>query len=319
MMDCIQATSSSGKRKLSHPEGTVHEDVHEGTRNSDADSCGTASPPFSVCIVGGGIAGLGAALALQQRGFRVTVFERDLLFEDRRQGYGLTLTNNPQGPLADLDILDECISRDCPSNAHWIFAPEGDVLGYYGRSFKSDAETSSSHRNTTAASQDSQIEGRGNLRIPRQNLRRMMLDRLRPGTVRWGMKLLDYDESEDGVKCYFQSTCIPQSSGKEETCHTDGNMMPTCEEKSYSSEVTKLEDNNEEIHADILVGADGIRSVVRQLRSRKIGALGNKQLIKESSPLNFVGVAVILGISTVSHPLINRQVCLLCCLCMNPQ
>jgi 2-polyprenyl-6-methoxyphenol hydroxylase-like FAD-dependent oxidoreductase len=84
--------------------------------------------------------------------------------------------------------------------------------------------------------------------------------------------------------------------------------MPNCEEKGDSSNTARLLDNIEEVHADILVGADGIRSVVRQLRSQKTGALGNKQLIKESSPLSFVGVAVILGISTVTHPLINRQV-----------
>jgi 2-polyprenyl-6-methoxyphenol hydroxylase-like FAD-dependent oxidoreductase len=306
VMDGIQATSTSGKRKLSHPEETVVKDVHDIT--VDVESRDTANPPFSVSIVGGGIAGLGAALALQKKGFLVTVFERDLLFEDRRRGYGLTLTNNPQGPLADLDLLDECISRDCPSNAHWIFAPEGNVLGYYGRSFKSDAETPSSVGIPAIAPRDSQFEGRGNLRIPRQNLRKMMLDRLRPGTVKWGMKLLDYEESVDGVKCYYQSTKNAQLSVTDGSRGTGDSSMPNCEEKCDSKNTARLVDSIEEVHADILVGADGIRSVVRQLRSQKTGAFGNKQLIKESSPLSFVGVAVILGISTVTHPLINRQV-----------
>eukprot|EP00596_Hydrurales_sp_CCMP1899_P009411 CAMPEP_0119046332 /NCGR_PEP_ID=MMETSP1177-20130426/45912_1 /TAXON_ID=2985 /ORGANISM="Ochromonas sp, Strain CCMP1899" /LENGTH=163 /DNA_ID=CAMNT_0007019335 /DNA_START=70 /DNA_END=558 /DNA_ORIENTATION=+ len=155
---------------------------------------------FKIVIVGGGIGGLASALALQQVGFKVKVYERDIQFDDRRQGYGLTLTNNPKGPLADLDLLKECVARDCPSNAHWIFKPEGDILGYYGRSFKSndvkkdDSVVDDSEvkvvTDTLGCQVDSLeskdlVEGRGNLRIPRQNLRRMMLERLHPGTVTW--------------------------------------------------------------------------------------------------------------------------------------
>lgn len=44
-----------------------------------------------IAIVGGGLGGLACALALQQRGARVAVFERDDSFEARAQGYGLTL------------------------------------------------------------------------------------------------------------------------------------------------------------------------------------------------------------------------------------
>lgn len=44
-----------------------------------------------IAIVGGGLGGLACALALQQRGARVAVFERDGSFEARAQGYGLTI------------------------------------------------------------------------------------------------------------------------------------------------------------------------------------------------------------------------------------
>lgn len=44
-----------------------------------------------IAIVGGGLGGLACALALQQRGARVAVFERDPSFEARAQGYGLTI------------------------------------------------------------------------------------------------------------------------------------------------------------------------------------------------------------------------------------
>ena len=50
-----------------------------------------------VVIIGGGIAGLAAALALVRRGFQVRVLEKDPSFAHRKQGYGLTLQ---QGGLA---------------------------------------------------------------------------------------------------------------------------------------------------------------------------------------------------------------------------
>ena len=75
-----------------------------------------------VAVVGGGLSGLATALALQKIGIDCTVFEKDKCFSDRMQGYGLTLTNNPKGPLSTLGLLDECIRRDCPSNAHWVSA-----------------------------------------------------------------------------------------------------------------------------------------------------------------------------------------------------
>ena len=269
---------------------------------------------FSIVIVGGGISGLGAALALQRKGFQVTVFERDALFEDRRQGYGLTLTNNPKGPLADLDLLEECIATDCPSNAHWVFTPQGNILGYYGRSFKSkvhvndkDSSTvsgaeSSGINCTTRQNQELPLEGRANLRIPRQNLRKMMLKRLKPGTVRWGMKLLDYTENSEGVRATFQSCNSPHLL----PIHSEADTPSTTSVRNGHRESTS---NIEEISADILVGADGVRSIVRQLRSKKIGVLGNNKLIHESAPLHYVGVSVILGITTATHPLINQQVC----------
>ena len=68
----------------------------------------TPMSDLRVAIVGGGLAGLAVALSCQQAGIKnVTVYERDVCFDDRRQGYGLTLTNNPKGPLAKLGVLDE--------------------------------------------------------------------------------------------------------------------------------------------------------------------------------------------------------------------
>ena len=88
--------------------------------NQEPSSSSSYRENMHVAIVGGGLSGLGTALALQKIGITCTVFEKDSCFSDRMQGYGLTLTNNPKGPLNALGLLDECISRDCPSNAHWV-------------------------------------------------------------------------------------------------------------------------------------------------------------------------------------------------------
>lgn len=210
-----------------------------------------------VAIIGGGLSGLACALALQMKNTGVIkdikVYERDVNFDERRQGFGLTLTNNPKGPLAELGVLSECIAKNCPSTCHYVFTPAGQILGYYGRAFKPD--TMQEYDSTRV----------GNLRIPRQDLRRMLLDRLHPGTVQWGYKLIEYTEnSTGGVELDF---------GREHT-----------------------------IHADILIGADGFRSTLRQLRDAK--------LQRTPGPIvapSFMGITVILGLSHLSHPLIDNR------------
>ena len=89
----------------------------------------SASPP--VVIIGGGIGGLAAAVALQARGVRCRVFERDESW-NQRKGYGLTLSNATA--LAALGLEDEVrqVNRGCVSDCHWVFDAGGAVLGYFG-------------------------------------------------------------------------------------------------------------------------------------------------------------------------------------------
>ena len=75
-----------------------------------------------IVIVGSGLAGLSAAISLEQAGFRnVSVYERDDSFEQQKEGYGLTLTYNPKGPLASLGLLEKVANEDCPSRSHYLF------------------------------------------------------------------------------------------------------------------------------------------------------------------------------------------------------
>jgi 2-polyprenyl-6-methoxyphenol hydroxylase-like FAD-dependent oxidoreductase len=116
----------------------------------------------SVGIVGCGIAGLSAAISLVQAGFtNVTIFERDTDPLARREGFGMTLTYNPQGPLAHCGVLEQVAQQDCPSRSHYIFDPTGKVLGYYGNAFLPSRG----------------FGQRGNMRIPRQVLQKIMTER----------------------------------------------------------------------------------------------------------------------------------------------
>ena len=54
-------------------------------------SDGMVIESVDVAIIGGGIGGLALALALQQRGVRCAVYERDNSIGERSQGYGLTM------------------------------------------------------------------------------------------------------------------------------------------------------------------------------------------------------------------------------------
>jgi threonine dehydrogenase-like Zn-dependent dehydrogenase len=76
-----------------------------------------------IVIIGSGLGGLGAAISLEQAGFtNIVVMERDASASARREGYGLTLTYNPKGPLAQMGLLEEVAQRDCPSRSHYMFS-----------------------------------------------------------------------------------------------------------------------------------------------------------------------------------------------------
>jgi 2-polyprenyl-6-methoxyphenol hydroxylase-like FAD-dependent oxidoreductase len=94
----------------------------------------TSLQDLHICVIGSGIGGLSTAMSLLSTlpaasNTKVSIFEREpsLL---ARTGYGLTLTYDPSGPLASLDLLEACACADTPSRSHYLFSDSGHVLGY---------------------------------------------------------------------------------------------------------------------------------------------------------------------------------------------
>lgn len=245
-----------------------------------------------VGIVGGGIGGLALALALQQRGMRAVVYEKDSSFNMRSQGYGLTMQ---QGGAALKQLGLDMDSESISSTAHFSFTPEGKVIGCYGRRLRAqqakkpttwtpetpgyelaidsllagtptpekvDKDTASKHGRKSNKKRK-QHKGNQNRHIPRQRLREMLYEALLPGSVRWGHKLTRYAEHADGVTLTLARGGVTSSA-----------------------------------RVAVLVGADGIFSRVRR---EKLG--------EGMDTLRYLDLMVVLGITTCDHPGYGETVC----------
>ena len=207
----------------------------------------TEKPPTSdmanfphVAIIGAGIGGVALAVACLHRGIPFTLFERDNGFDDRSQGYGLTLQQASKA-IKSFGIVS--LKEGVVSTKHIVHNIEGKVVGEWGMRKWLPLEKKTFPKKT-------------NMHISRQSLRLALLEQLGTNNkIEWGHQLIDFKENKnDGVDLSFQ----------------------------VNGEITKAK-------ADILVGADGIRSSVRKLL---IG--------EESTPLRYLDCIVILGICPLS-------------------
>lgn len=250
-------------------------------------SLGTSAVDLSVAIVGGGIAGLATALALGHRGIDAWVFERDSSFTSRRQGYGLTIQ---QGGVALRQLGVEMVDGLSPA-AHYAFASSGELLGSFGRTALPAVAASARWETgkgaagepgvaaiVEAAEACSRQHGRrsayrpANVVMPRQMLRRKLLDQLPERTVRWGHRLTALTPAGRGALASFE---------------VDGSV-----DKGHAH-----------VHVDVVVGADGIRSDVRRL----LHADG-----EGTADLTYCGVILAMGLCEWSalaevHPLLATR------------
>ncbi len=197
------------------------------------------------------------ALACQHRNIPYTVYERDTSFDERSQGYGLTMQQGGKA-LQALGLATTGEGRlGIHSKRHIVHLPDGTQVGQWGLKVWGRPETK-------------QQAKRQNAHIARQELRRILYEQIaaedRDGRIKWGHKLLGYEENEekDSVTMTFE----------------------VIQEKEMGDAAKKSKTITVQQDATVLVGADGIRSAVRR---HKIG--------EDLSPFRYLGCIVILGIA----------------------
>jgi salicylate hydroxylase len=222
-----------------------------------------SSPPLvslpRIAIVGGGLAGLALAAACRHRQIPHMVFERDASFHQRSQGYGLTMqqaTKALQGlGLSYASLVEN--AEGITSTRHVVHTPDGTVVGEWGYRKWGPSVASSNNNDSHHTPKDPK---RQNIHVARQALRYQLWQAAGGDqtSIAWNHKLIRYQETKHNIILSLQV----------------GN------------------DSHNVVHhtADVLVGADGIRSQVRQL------LLGD-----DTTPLRYLGCLVVLGIVPVPH------------------
>lgn len=239
----------------------------------------------------------------------------------------MTLTYDPNGPLARLGVLEEVAKRDCPSRAHYIFNDMGEVRGYFGNAFYSPSPCCSDGQ-TTATAGSRGAGQRGNLRIPRSELRSILLDALmseakatadvdadngnsRVTTILWNKRLLSYEDRPMMAKLNQQI----HSGKKNNAQQLNGNLA--ADQQQQQRPVLLTFDDGTTDQVDLLIGADGVNSrVARQYLSTTVKSTAGKHgddtsdndaNCSHTSGPSPIGIFIILGISHHFHPLVDER------------
>ena len=158
----------------------------------DPDGCEKST---TFVIVGGGIGGLAMALALQRNGFHGEIYERDLDFQSRPQGYSLTIQKNGFAALKELGIADKVrqLGADSTIVGTSTYNQFGELV------FSKPKNRRNSHHFN-------------NFAVSRQSLRECLMNELDSSTVHWSKEVVRYEATLDdppGVRIVFSDqTCV---------------------------------------------------------------------------------------------------------------
>lgn len=158
-----------------------------------------------VIIIGGGIGGMAAGIALRQSGFKVSLYERVAQLQE--VGAGLTLWTNAVKALYKLGMREVLEEMSIPAMSSGIFSAQGEVLA------------------RTSTTELAQKFGAPNVTVHRAELQAALLEKFGLEGVYINKKLAEFRQD--------------------------------------SHEVTACFTDSEEVRGDVLIGADGIHSVVR--------------------------------------------------------
>lgn len=182
-------------------------------------------------IIGAGIGGLSAAIALQQLGQKVSVFER--ASELKEMGAGIVLSANAIKALEKLGVADQVRQAGSPVKKAEIRTPDGQVLV------------------NMPVHKQAERYGTYSYLIYRPDLQRILSEKLEPNTIVLNKKFLRLEQ--DGVKA------------------------------------TSFFEDGESFESELLIGADGVHSQVRQN-------------IVEKSRVRYSGFTAFRGISHYEDP-----------------
>src|SRR5438093_131533 len=158
-------------------------------------------------IVGGGIGGLTAAIALRRAGIEAVVFEQAARLEDVQSGGGLLVWNNGMRALREIDLHEQAQAAAAVLDVTDFNSYRGKLLARW------------------PIEQVERKLGVPTVGVVRGDLHRVLADALGNDAIRVGAHYEGHDADGAGVRVRF-------SDGREE-------------------------------RADVLVGADGVRSTVR--------------------------------------------------------
>jgi salicylate hydroxylase len=159
-----------------------------------------------VIVSGCGIAGAAVCLALQQRGIQVVCFERDTSIDQRPPGYGFTLQQGLSA-LGALGFADVTLGGTSAS-VHRSYTSDGQLLGEYGYGMNTHYATP----------QKNKKRSQRNIQVPRQHLRKSLVNRLLPHTVRWGTSVVRFSDLPNGVRAHLI-----------DCSHVDGTVLLACD------------------------------------------------------------------------------------------